>query len=250
MTGAAGQDGAGQDGAGQQWQRIWRSRPAPATGATGLADLLAADGYDNAFGHIPESAWRQMVAYWREALGITPGMSVFEIGCGAGAFLYDFHRMGCAVGGLDLSAGLIAVASSVMPDGRFRVADAADFSGGEQADVVVACGVFMYFPGQRYARSVLAAMARAARHAVLILDLPDAGRRERAIASRIAAVGGPAEYQHRYGGLEHCYYDRAELSALLAGAGYQRVRAEDVRIAGYANAPFRFDLHGLRAPLT
>lgn len=245
MTSAANGD-AEPGGETRTWQQIWRFRPALPGGGARLADLLASDGYDNAFGRISEPAWRTMVRHWMRVLAVKPGMSVYEIGCGSGAFLHGFYQLGCQVGGLDLSESLIARARSAMPGGSFRVADASSFDGRDRADLVAACGVFMYFPSQDYARAVLAAMARAARHAVLVLDLPDRDRRDAATASRVAAMGGLAQYERRYRGLDHCYYDRAELRQLLAAAGYRRVEAEDVRITGYANAPFRFDLYGLR----
>lgn len=232
------------------WRRIWRSRQAGPGGTTRLAGLLASDGYDNEFGRISEDAWRAMVRHWMTVLGVRPGMTIYEIGCGSGAFLHDFYQLGCPVGGLDLSESLISRARSVMPGGSFRVADAGTFDGRDRADIVAACGVFMYFPSQEYAQMVLTAMARAARHAVLVLDLPDRDKKDAATASRIAAMGGRAEYERRYRGLDHCYYERADLTGLLTAAGYRQVGAEDVRIEGYSNAPFRFDLYGLRTRLT
>lgn len=241
-----GAGAAGPAPATRTWHEIWRQRRVEIPGQPVLADLLAADGYDNPFGYITERAWRAMVRRWIAALGIKPGMTVFEIGCGSGAFLHEFARLGCQVGGLDLSPGLIRLARTVLPAGRFEVADARSFRPREPVDVVVASGVFMYFPSQDYASGVLAAMARAARHAVLVLDLPDRATEAEATAGRIEAVGGPQEYARRYQGLEHRYYDRADMTSRLARHGFGTAAAEDVRIEGYGNARFRFDLYGSR----
>jgi SAM-dependent methyltransferase len=237
---------AGPAQATRSWQEIWRRRQVEVPERPVLADLLAADGYDNPFGYITEQAWRAMVRQWIATLGIKPGMTVFEIGCGSGAFLHEFSQLGCRVGGLDLSPSLIRLARSVMPAGDFQVADARSFRPREKIDVVVASGVFLYFPSRDYARSVLAEMAKAARHAVLVLDLPDLATEAEATASRIEAVGGPEEYAQRYRGLEHCYYDRADMTRQLAEHGFGTAVAEDVRIADYGNARFRFDLYGSR----
>jgi SAM-dependent methyltransferase len=238
--------GAGQAEATRTWHDIWRERQVEVPDKPALADLLAADGYDNPFGYITEQAWRAMVRQWIAALGIRPGMTVFEVGCGSGAFLHEFSELGCQVGGLDLSPSLIRVAQSVMPAGDFQVADARSFRPREPIDVVVASGVFMYFPSPDYANGVLDEMARAARHAVLVLDLPDRATEAEATAGRIEAVGGPQEYARRYRGLEHRYYDRADMTRRLAGHGFDTAAAEDVRIEGYGNARFRFDLYGSR----
>ena len=53
-------------------------------------------------------------------------------------------------------------------------------------------------------------MTGAARHAVLVLDLPDRATELKARTTRIAALGGPDEYAKQYEGLEHQYYDRKE----------------------------------------
>ena len=173
-------------------------------------------------------------------------MSVFEVGCGAGALLHGFYELGCRVGGLDLSDSLIELARQVMPEGDFRVGDAATFTATETADVVIAGGVFIYFQSQTYARRVLQAMTGAARHAVLVLDLPDRATELKARTTRIAALGGPDEYAKQYEGLEHQYYDREEMRAFLAASGCASVDTDNVRIPGYANAAFRFDLWGFK----
>ena len=85
--------------------------------AARIGDLLRADGFDNSFSAITEDGWRSTVSRWIEILGITPDMSVFEVGCGAGALLHGFYELGCRVGGLDLSDSLIELARQVMPEG-------------------------------------------------------------------------------------------------------------------------------------
>jgi cyclopropane fatty-acyl-phospholipid synthase-like methyltransferase len=207
--------------------------------------MLAADGYDSPFNRISEGAWSAYVARFIELLRVKPSMSVFEIGCGAGAFLAGFYERGCSVSGLDLSEGLIQVARSVMPTGRFEVAEATSFTGAEPFDVVLAQGVFSYFPSQSYAQDVLAAMARSARHAVAVLGLQDIHKAAAARARRISLVG-EAEYISRYEGLEHQLYDRQELADFLAAQGCSPVLTDDVQIDGYANAPYRFDIFGFK----
>jgi trans-aconitate methyltransferase len=230
----------------RRWQAIWATRNVSVTGPPRLADLIRADGYDNSFSQVSEDAWRANAARWATDLRITPGMSVYEIGCGAGAFLYVFREMGCQVGGLDLSERLIEIARAAMPGGDFRVGDAAAFTGSQRFDVLAALGVFLYFPSHRYARAVLAAMAKAARHAVLVGDLPDIRTAAQARASRVAALG-EAEFARRYQGLDHLAFDRSDMAALLGSHGYSPVLVRDSAIPGYGNAAFRFDLAGLRA---
>ncbi|MHB1593854.1 MAG: class I SAM-dependent methyltransferase [Streptosporangiaceae bacterium] len=228
------------------WQDIWASRSVPLDGAHGLADLIAADGYDNSYGAISEQRWRDHAARWAGILGVRSGDVVYEVGCGAGAFLACFREMGCAVGGLDVSGAMIRLARRAIPDGDFRVSEATGLDGVGIADVVVANGSFLYFPSLEYAHQVTTAMVRAARRAVAILDLPDETRRLAAIAARQAEIGA-AEYARRYASLDHRYFSRQDMARYLSDLGCAPVWTDDVRIEGYGNAGFRFDLIGFKA---
>ncbi len=228
------------------WDDIWKGRQVSAEGTPSLPDLLRADGYDTGFGDVDERAWEEYVSGWMDNLGVSPAMSVYEVGCGAGAFLYPFYQRGCTVGGVDLSASLIALARAVMPEGNFSVGDAKEAVSSARADVLLSVGVFMYFPSPEYSWDVLGTMAAAAQHAVLVLDLPDRTREVEERESRIAALGSPAEYAERYRGLGHQRYDRTEMAEFLSAQGYTDVSTADVTLRNYVNGAFRFNLCGFR----
>jgi predicted TPR repeat methyltransferase len=155
------------------WREVWekrsldRSRPL-------LEALMAADGLDTGYGSVGADNWSAFVVREAARLGLGPGRSVFEVGCGAGAFLYELDRLGCAVGGLDASSALVAIAREVFARGEFTCAEASALATEPQADVVLACGVFLYFPSLDYARGVLQRMAAKCRGALALYDLPDA----------------------------------------------------------------------------
>jgi trans-aconitate methyltransferase len=173
--------------------------------------------------------------------GLGPGDTVFEVGCGAGAYLYELSQMGCRVGGLDASASLIDCARRAMPGGHWSVADAADLDATEPWDVVVACGVFLYFPTLDYARAVLERMVRKARRGVMVLDVPDLAKREATEAERRRIVG-PAAYAVKYEGLAHLYMEKAWFETALRELGLGCVRIEDQVIDGYANGASRYNV--------
>ena len=225
------------------WREVWdRRRLDPSEGST-LAQLMAADGLDTGFGSVSEQAWRGFVRHVAATLSLAPGSSVFEIGCGAGAFLYDLHEAGCTVGGLDQSAALVSYATHAMPGGRFVTGDAASVDPAEPYDVVLSCGVFLYFPSLEYARTVVQRMAARARRAVAILDVPDLARQEQALAIRRGTLG-EAAYDEKYRGLDHLYFDKGWLADVLQACGLTRTRVEDQAIPGYANAAYRFNVFG------
>jgi len=220
------------------WREIWeRRRLEPARGAV-LAQLMAADGLDTGFGSVGEAAWREFALACAARMGLEAGDSVFEVGCGAGAFLYPLAERGIRVGGMDASPALIAAVRQCIPQGEWSVGDAS--APLPRADVLAACGVFLYFPDYGYAERVVAAMAAAAERGVMILDVPDLARREETLAARRARMG-EAAYNARYRGLEHLYYAQEWFRERLPGC---EIVAQAV--AGYENSAGRFNVFARR----
>lgn len=223
-----------------RWKDVWAARTLDAGKASRLEQLMAADGLDTGFGSVSEAAWRAFVVRTAASLGLVKGSRVFEVGCGAGGFLYPLYEAGCVVGGLDQSEALIGYASAAMPEGQWTQGDASVLEPSEAWDVVLACGVFMYFPDPGYARGVIARMAAKATRAIAILDVPDVARREDAMAFRRGSMG-EAEYEAKYRGLDHLFYDRSWMKRVLIEVGATDVRIEDQQVSGYQNARFRFN---------
>lgn len=202
--------------------------------------MLAADGFDTGFGSITEDAWTDFVRRTCNRLELRPGDSLFEVGCGSGAFLYPAFVAGIDVGGVDYSARLIEDARRVMPGAAFTVAEAAELDTQPAVDAVVACSVFFYFPSYEYARLVIERMARKAVRAVAVLDVPDLATAAEALAGRQERLGGAATYAERYDGLDH-RFDREWMAEAMRDAGLTDVVIEDQQIANYANARYRFN---------
>lgn len=223
------------------WKEVWDARRLDPSRPSVLSRLLAADGMDTGFGSVDERSWRRYVLDTAAAVGIEPPSSVFEVGCGAGAWLYELDRLGCRVAGLDGSAALIGFARDHMPSGEWTVADAAALVIQPPYDFVVSSGVFLYFPSLDYARGVLARMVSKARRGVLVLDVPDLSRRDAALAER-RQMAGEEDYRRRYAGLDHLYFPRTWFGETLASLGVSRVSIQDQQIDGYANAKHRFNV--------
>ena len=225
----------------RRWYDIWSTRTIDISHESLLASLLAADGMDTGFGSMPVPSWLTYCERIATTLAMDPSRhSLLEVGCGSGAFLYPFHQQGQRVSGIDQSHALIDIARQYLPNGHFERAFADDFKVAP-ADFVISMGVFMYFPDLSYASKVIANMARHAETAIAILDIPDMKKKEAAITYRQSGMT-TEEYQRKYGGLDHLYYDKDWLTAQLSNAGFQRVWAEDQSIQGYANSAFRFNV--------
>ncbi len=209
----------------RSWQAVWQRRTLNPQAESVLMALMAADGLDTGFGVASEIHFREFVDRIADRLALQSGHSVFEVGCGSGAFLYPLAEQGFKVGGSDLSTTLIRFAREHLPGGAFEVGDAATLPCQPQYDAVVSCGVFMYFPSLEMAREVIERMVRKAIGRVGILDVPDITQRDAAMAMRRGMLG-PAEYEAKYRGLDHLYFDRDWIRDALLAAGATRVMIE------------------------
>jgi SAM-dependent methyltransferase len=74
-------------------------------------------------------------------LGLRPGESVLDVGCGAGRHAVELARRGCAVTGLDLSSGMLREAEKAAAAAGVAVTwqrgDAARFSADREYDAVI-----------------------------------------------------------------------------------------------------------------
>jgi len=222
------------------WKEVWDARQAPTAGSV-LARLMAADGLDTGFGSVGEESWRRFVLETAAAMGITPGCSIFEVGCGSGAYLYELYRQGCTVAGLDASSALIGYAREAMPQGRWQVAEASQLDPFPEYDFVVSCAAFLYFPSLDYAQHVLEGMVRKARRGVMVLDVPDLALRDPALAMRRRMTGEEA-YARKYEGLDHLYISRSWFQSTLANLNVAGVRITNQQIEGYANGAHRYNV--------
>lgn len=225
----------------QTWKDVWNARRIDPSRQSTLARLLAADGMDTGFGSVDEEPWRDYVKGAAAEIGIESRSSVFEVGCGAGAWLYELACMGCDVAGLDASPALIGYARECLPQGNWSIGDAAALEPVPTYDFVVSSGVFLYFPSLDYASHVLERMVRKAKQGVMILDVPDLALRDKALAARRNKMDEET-YRRRYEGLDHLYFERAWFQSALEGLGAGRIEIRNQFIEGYGNSPYRFNV--------
>jgi predicted O-methyltransferase YrrM len=95
-----------------------------------------------------------LTAHFLRLAGLEPGMRVLDVGCGAGDVSFVVASIVGPTGlvtGVDRSPDAVAMASqraaaAGLPNVRFVVGDAVDFTAAEPVDAVVGRLVLMYFP--------------------------------------------------------------------------------------------------------
>ncbi len=229
------------------WKEVWDSRELPKSGAEKDADplelALRLDGYDTAMAQgLTPASMRDLATGWRERVGFISGDSLYEVGCGAGAFLAAASAVTgtSQLGGSDYSSALIDSGRELFPWIDFEVCEASRVPI-EPAYQHVACvGAFMYFNSLDYATEVLDRMTVKSQRTVSIFDVPDASRQERSEAFRRQGYSD-SEYEQRYGGLDHLYFDRTWFPNQFDQSEWE-VAVIDQDVAGYGNSKFRFNV--------
>lgn len=166
-----------------RWERIWQEKGTGGPGTVQLAGdaallrALGLGGYLTNTAQVTPDAWSAYVQAIAREMALRPGDRVFEVGCGAGAFLMPLRAFGCATNGVDYSPGLVAAARQALPGGQFEVGEARKVDTAEKYDVVLSNGVFLYFPDFDYAAEVLDRMVRKSLRYTAVLDVSDAARK-------------------------------------------------------------------------
>ena len=226
------------------WQQIWSGRKDTLANVDAndfravFAELKKIDGFDLNGGVNVDSLIRQHENLY-DALNLTGGQTVFEVGCGAGAHLYLFARDGYTVGGLDYSAAEIDIARKVLPAEKISeliCAGADELPTAKTFDAVISNSVFTYFDDFDYAESVLEKMLLKSRRVIALLDVFDADFETQLMAERRRAI---ANYDELYKDLPKKFYPRSFFEDFAA--------RHDLKISfaanepeNYVNAPFTY----------
>lgn len=228
------------------WHSIWEKRNTidSIQGKTYfeiIESLLAIDGFDSGTGKIEPNAWLNFIKQLNTKIGLTQKDSVFEVGCGSGAFLFPYFKAGHKIGGLDFSNTLIENCYNLfgIKEG-FVCASALELDTTEQFDFVISFSVFFYFPDEQYASSVLEKMLHKAKKGVVILDVPDIFTKEICEVVRRGTMPQD-EYEKKYFGLNHLYYNKDFFIKKFAELGVSNVNIEQQKIEKYINNEFRFN---------
>jgi ubiquinone/menaquinone biosynthesis C-methylase UbiE len=121
----------------------------------------AAEAYESSF--VP-----RLFARWAphliDAAGVLPGQAVLDVACGTGIVARQAaDRMGerGSVVGVDLNAGMLAVAQRLRPDIEWRQGDAESLAfPANRFDVVLCQAALMFFPGPAQALREMARVVR------------------------------------------------------------------------------------------
>jgi ubiquinone/menaquinone biosynthesis C-methylase UbiE len=229
----------------KKWQTIWNNRnlvdlEEKKEAKEKMNALLSMDGFDSGTGSIQADNFSLFTENLIQRFQMKNNESVFEIGSGAGAFLFPFYLYGMKVGGIDYSSVLINAARKLFQSDDFQLQDALELDENTKYDYVVAFSVFFYFPNYEYANVVLEKMYRKARKGILILDVPNLQTKSECEIMRRGTMDA-LEYAIKYDGLNHLYYNMDFFLKFAEQNKIQEIIIQRQNIRNYINNDFRFN---------
>jgi SAM-dependent methyltransferase len=204
-------------------------------GATGQLSRQAAEVYEASFVPALFEAWAPRVA---AAAGVGPGHRVLDVACGTGVLAREVARRVAPSGsvvGLDLNAGMLAVARDRSPDIAWRLgaAEALPFEDATFDVAVSQFGLMFFQDRTRALRDLRRVLRPGGRLAVAVWDALDRSPGYAAAVALLQDLFGPGAADALRA--PFCLGDPAALSALFAGAG---ITGAEIRThAGTARFP-------------
>lgn len=165
-----------------------------------LSKLRGAVSTKTNLGGFSEENVREFYDNIRARLEIRDGESIFDLGCGSGAFLHYLREKGHIVAGMDYSASLVEIAAAYLPDMDIKEGEAVELPARPQFDHVVAMGLSAYFPDLEYAENVLRIMLEKSTKSAAMINVLDP--EFRMTYEKIRSGGSD-------NGLTHFYIDKA-----------------------------------------
>lgn len=224
------------------WNKIWGKRNFENDLSQSLIqNLIWMNGFDSPLGSMNESDWRLFVGSLYERLNIRENESIFELGCGAGSFLYPFYEKGFSVAGIDFSEKLIEKANEVFKKGCFEVGEANSLNPNKQYDVIFSNHVIHYFESQKYTSQTFNLLFKKARRSIYISGIPDINFKKEQEKYRKDSLS-EQEYQNKYKGLDILYFDKKWFIDQAKSKNFT-VEFYNHEMPGFAQSKFRFDCH-------
>jgi SAM-dependent methyltransferase len=182
------------------------------------------------YGRLTGAITRALAGSLLDAAAVGAGTRVLDVGCGPGVVCGLAAARGAAPTGVDVSPGMLAEARRRLPEVAFVEADvvALPFASGS-FDACVGGFVLNHLPAPEAALADLARVLAPGGALALSLWEPPARNRWLGLVAEALAEAGVATPPELAGGPDsYRFADRAEMLALLRGAGLRDARVERI----------------------
>lgn len=220
------------------WKDIWVKRKNLNIDNITHNELFKVNGFDGLHSSISEDTIIPALDLYSEKMNLWLNESIYEIGCGAGAFLYHWHKKGHKVGGCDISSSLLEYADIAIPNSKWECVEANKLIVKDKYDHVISFSTFFYFPNYEYAKEVVHRMIMKANMSISIFDIPDLELKNESEAFRKETI---PNYEESYADLKHLYYPKEWWVNIANELGLTAV-IYNQNIEGYKNSEWRYNV--------
>jgi len=220
------------------WKTIWNKEDR--INKIILEMLFKADGFDSKTGSFEVDDWCNYTNELYEKLQIDKKDSIFDVGCGSGAFLYQLYLKNHTVGGNDYSIILLDLAKKIMPKGQFLYQEAKNLDTTKKYDIVLSHSVFFYFDNLDYAKEVLNKMVKKANKKIAIFDINDKEKESIYYKIRMQTMS-KQEYEKKYKNLKHIFFEK-DFFVNYAKENNLKIIIWDQNFKKYKNSQYRFNV--------
>ena len=221
----------------ENWKNIWNK--SERVNKIILEILIKVDGFDSATGNFSVDDWIDYTNNLYCKLNIQETDSIFDVGCGSGAFIYPLYLKNHKVGGIDYSAILIDIANTIFKNSIFVNNEAVNIDD-EKYDIIVSHSVIYYFKDLDYSEKVIEKMIQKANKKIAIFDINDKSKENEYHKIRMACMNED-DYKKKYQGLEHLFYDKKWFED-IAKKFNLKINIFDQTFEKYSNSKLRFNV--------
>ena len=222
------------------WLDVWSKRNTDSK-KINLSELILLNGFDSPLGNMKENDWTNYVDNIIRNYGLNYGSSIFEVGCGSGAFLYPFYNSNYKISGIDFSKNLVSIANRIfkLNTNKIQTCSAEKLDYSNKFHFVVSNHVFHYFPSLNYSFEVLEKMFLKCSKKVILLGLPNYDFKIESENKRRGILTFK-EYEKKYSNLNILYFKKDDFKN-FAEKKNANVEFFNHQMPGFVQNKFRFD---------
>ena len=222
------------------WFQVWSKRKTVSK-EINLDELIRLNGFDSPLGNMKENNWINYVNNVIKRYGLDDGNSIFEVGCGSGAFLYPFYNLNYKISGIDFSKNLVSIANRIfeLKTDKIKSCDADKLDCSSKFHYVVSNHVFHYFRSLNYSFEVLEKMFLKSSKKVILLGLPNFDFKIESENKR-RGILTIKEYEKKYSDLSILYFRKDDFVSFVSKKN-AKIEFFNHQMPGFAQNKFRFD---------
>jgi glycerol-3-phosphate cytidylyltransferase len=225
------------------WKNIWDNRIIKSkikSSNFNLKNSMILNGHYEGPGKIPIISWKKYGSKLRKVLNINRKDTLFEVGCGSGAFLYLFKDLK-KIGGCDYSNELIKYCKKFLKKHSKNIINKnSDQINDKLKYKFVFSHGLLHYLSDSLARKTIIQMIKKSKDKIAILDIPNKKFEKKYMALRIKSLG-KKKYKKNYNKLPHNLYSKSFFNEIAKKTNCNHYFFQNI-IENHKQGKYRFNV--------